>query len=241
MPLKPDFCLEKAGGIAETFLTAYQLLHLVGEVKSTDCVLVHAAGSGVGTSAIQLGIVHPHMVKCIWNTAFLECNEQRKAKLNGNKILATAGSQSKLEIAKSLGALEGVNYKEESFSKKFSNVDFILDCIGGSYWKDNMKVLAQDGKIILYGLLGGVKVEGPLLGMMLAKRAQIRASTLMSRSPDYKANLVNKFWTDHEADFYNGNLYPLIDKTFLFTEIADAHHYMAQNQNCGKIILKNNF
>ena len=104
-----------------------------------------------------------------------------------------------------------------------------------------MKVLAQDGKIILYGLLGGVKVEGPLLGMMLAKRAQIRASTLMSRSPDYKANLVNKFWTDHEADFYNGDLYPLIDKTFLFTEIADAHHYMAQNQNCGKIILKNNF
>ena len=69
----------------------------------------------------------------------------------------------------SLGALEGVNYKEESFSKKFSNVDFILDCVGGSYWKDNMKVLAQDGKIILYGLLGGVKVEGPLLGMMLAK------------------------------------------------------------------------
>ena len=81
----------------------------------------------------------------------------------------TAGSQSKLDIAMSLGALEGVNYKEESFSKKFSNVDFILDCVGGSYWKDNMKVLAQDGKIILYGLLGGVKVEGPLLGMMLAK------------------------------------------------------------------------
>ena len=74
-----------------------------------------------------------------------------------------------------------------------------------------------------------------------SKRAQIRASTLMSRSPEYKANLVHKFWTDHEADFYNGNLYPLIDKTFLFTEISDAHHYMAQNQNCGKIILKNNF
>ena len=55
MPLKSDFSLEKAGGIAETFLTAYQLLHLVGEVQPTDRVLVHAAGSGVGTSAIQLG------------------------------------------------------------------------------------------------------------------------------------------------------------------------------------------
>ena len=84
-------------------------------------------------------------------------------------------------------------------------------------------------------------IEGPLLAMMLAKRAQIRASTLMSRSPEYKANLVQKFWSDHEADFYNESLYPLIDKTFNFTEIADAHHYMAQNQNCGKIILKNNF
>ena len=58
MPLKSDLSLEKAGGIAETFLTAYQLLHLVGEIKPTDCVLVHAAGSGVGTSAIQLGIVY---------------------------------------------------------------------------------------------------------------------------------------------------------------------------------------
>ena len=84
-------------------------------------------------------------------------------------------------------------------------------------------------------------IEGPLLAMMLAKRAQIRASTLMSRSPEYKANLVQKFWSDHEEDFYNESLYPLIDKTFNFTEIADAHHYMAQNQNCGKIILKNNF
>ena len=68
-----------------------------------------------------------------------------------------------------LGASEGVNYQTDSFSKHFSNVDFILDCVGGSYWKENMKVLAQDGKIILYGLLGGVKVDGPLLGMMLAK------------------------------------------------------------------------
>ena len=56
-----------------------------------------------------------------------------------------------------------------------------------------MKVLAQDGKIILYGLLGGVKVEGPLLGMMLAKRAQIRASTLMSRSPEYKGRIQTLF------------------------------------------------
>ena len=73
------------------------------------------------------------------------------------------------------------------------------------------------------------------------KRGQIRASTLMSRSADYKAHLVSKFWTDHEANFYNEKLYPIIDKTFPFTEIADAHHYMAQNQNCGKIILQNNF
>ena len=64
MPLKSDLSLEKAGGIAETFLTAYQLLHLVGEIKPTDCVLVHAAGSGVGTSAIQLGIVHLSIARC---------------------------------------------------------------------------------------------------------------------------------------------------------------------------------
>ena len=209
--------MKEAAGVPETFLTAYQLLHFVGQVENNSKILIHGAGSGVGTSAIQL------------------------ARLTNSELFATAGSEKKLRIAENLGAHHLINYKEESFGKKFKNIDFILDCVGGSFWKENIRVLAMDGKWILYGLLGGVNVDGPLLGMLLSKRAQIRASTLMSRSEVYKSNLVSTFWKDHKNDFISKNLRPVLDSTFSIQNIAEAQRYMSTDQNCGKILLKIDF
>ena len=143
--------------------------------------MIHGAGSGVGTSAIQL------------------------AKDFGMSVFATGGTEKKLKIASQLGAEKVVNYKTQDFAKELrgQNINIILDCVGGSYWKQNMQVnifglkyfipmknlkiiisqvLSRDGILVLYGLLGGAKVDGPILAFLLAKRAQIRASTLMSRS-----------------------------------------------------------
>ena len=93
MPVPPNLPLSDAAAIPEVWLTAYQLLHLLADIKSGEHVLVHAAGSGVGTAAIQL------------------------IKLAGAHALATAGSQKKLDIAEKIGAEKTANYKSQDFSE----------------------------------------------------------------------------------------------------------------------------
>ncbi|CBY18241.1 unnamed protein product [Oikopleura dioica] len=197
---------------------AYQLLHWVGTTQEGAKVLIHGAGSGVGTSAIQL------------------------AKLNKNSIYATAGAESKLEKATELGAIKTLNYKENDFGEewKAEKIDVILDCVGGDYWRKNMKVLGMDGIIVLYGLMGGVNVDGPLLAMILGKRAQIRGTTLMSRSEEYKTKLVSEFWNKNKSHFVDGSMSPVIDSIYDMTDVAEAHKYMATNKSNGKILLKMN-
>jgi len=218
MKLPEQISAKKGAAIPETFLTAYQLLHWVGTTQEGAKVLIHGAGSGVGTSAIQL------------------------AKLNKNSIYATAGAESKLEKATELGAIKTLNYKENDFGEewKAEKIDVILDCVGGDYWRKNMKVLGMDGIIVLYGLMGGVNVDGPLLAMILGKRAQIRGTTLMSRSEEYKTKLVSEFWNKNKSHFVDGSMSPVIDSIYDMTDVAEAHKYMATNKSNGKILLKMN-
>lgn len=126
-------------------------------------MLIHAGSSGVGTAAIQL------------------------ARMAGAIPLVTAGSQHKLQMAEKLGAAAGFNYKEEDFSEatlkftKGAGVNLILDCIGGSYWEKNVNCLALDGRWVLYGLMGGADVSGPLFSKLLFKRGSLITSLLRSR------------------------------------------------------------
>lgn len=114
-------------------------------------------------------------------------------------------------------------------------VDIILDPVGGSYWEMNSNVLAMDSTWVLYGLMGGPKVDGPLLRKLLSKRTALRASTLRTRSPDYKAELV----ADFEARIMPriGDLRLVVDSTFPLAEAAAAHAKMESNANVGKIVL----
>uniref|UniRef100_A0A250YE91 Quinone oxidoreductase PIG3 n=1 Tax=Castor canadensis TaxID=51338 RepID=A0A250YE91_CASCN len=163
MPIPEGLTLFQAAAIPEAWLTAFQLLHFVGHVQAGDSVLIHAGSSGVGTAAIQL------------------------ARMAGAIPLVTAGSQHKLQMTIKLGAAAGFNYKEEDFSEatlKFTKgvgVNLILDCIGGSYWEKNVNCLAVDGRWILYGLMGGADVSGPLFSKLLFKRGSLIASLLRSR------------------------------------------------------------
>ena len=94
-------------------------MHWVGECNPNSKVLIHGGGSGVGTSAIQLAVD------------------------NGNTVFATAGTDEKNKMALKLGAEKSINYKSEDFSieLKSAGIDLILDCVGGSFWKQNIKVL----------------------------------------------------------------------------------------------------
>ncbi|MDZ7690383.1 MAG: zinc-binding dehydrogenase [Balneolaceae bacterium] len=132
MPIPENLSFEEAAAIPETFLTAYQALKWVGTVQNKETVLIHAAGSGVGTSAIQL-------CKNLFNT----------------RILATAGKERKLKAAEKLGADFTYNYQKVDFPEAIESdigsdeIDLIVDFIGGSYWNQNMSVLAQDGRLVI--------------------------------------------------------------------------------------------
>ena len=182
---------------------------------------VHAGGSGVGTAATQL------------------------ARESGCRVFVTAGTDEKIEICKTLGAVGGANYKTEEWDEKIKKltgdrgVSAVLDCVGGSYWKQNINVLAQDGRWTLYGLMGGPKVDGAFLAMMLRKRLRLEATTLRSRSTDYKKELT-KLFSNNALDLFRTGTYKVIldKKSFPFEEAQAAHEYMETNANIGKIILE---
>ncbi|KAM4867823.1 quinone oxidoreductase PIG3 [Thomomys bottae] len=223
MPVPEGLTMLQAAAIPEAWLTAFQLLHLCGHVQAGDSVLIHAGSSGVGTAAIQLA---------------------RKA---GAIPLVTAGSQHKLQMAEKLGAAAGFNYKEEDFAEatlkftKGAGVNLILDCIGGSYWEKNINCLAFDGCWVLYGLMGGANISGPLFSKLLFKRGSLITSLLRSRDKKYKQMLVEAFKEQilpHFSKEGPERLLPVVDRVYPVTEIQAAHEYMESNRNVGKIVLE---
>lgn len=217
---KPEnLSFEEAAGIPEAFLTAYLKLILLGEAKENETVLIHAGGSGVGTAAIQLA-------------------KEKKA-----KSIVTAGSPEKLEVCRGLGANALVNYKTEDFSqivlKETNNkgVDLILDFIGASFWDQNFKSISTDGRWILIGVLGGFE-KMINLRQMMHKRIRLIGSTLRPRSETFKEELVKDFSLFSKSRFEDGRLKPVVDKVFSWKNVAEAHQYMEENKNIGKIILK---
>ncbi|KAM5292829.1 quinone oxidoreductase PIG3 [Ctenodactylus gundi] len=223
MPIPEGLTLVQAAAIPEAWLTAFQLLHLLGDVQAGDFVLIHAGASGVGLAAIQL------------------------ARRAGAIPMVTAGSQHKLQVAEKLGAAAGFNYKEEDFSEatlkftKGAGVNLILDCIGASSWEKNINCLALDGRWVLYGLMGGADISGPLFSKLLAKRGSLIASLLRSRDKKYKQRLVNTFTEQVLPHFFKQSpqrLLPTLDRVYPVAEVQEAHKYMEANRNVGKLVLE---
>lgn len=148
-----NLSFEEAAGIPETFFTAIQAVHLVGNLQPGQTVLIHAGASGVGQSAIQV------------------------AKLGkAAQIFTTAGTNEKCELCKSLGATIAINYKEKDFAEVISSatdgrgVDLIIDLVGRDYWDRNTATAAMDSRIVLVAALSGSHVEKFDLRALLNKR-----------------------------------------------------------------------
>jgi len=224
MPLPADMDYATAAAIPETWLTAFQLLFLVGHVEKDDLVLIHAGASGVGTALIQL---------CL---------------KVGAKPIVTAGSQAKLDYCASLGAVFGANYKEGPFApkiKEFTNteykqdgVDLILDCVGASHYDNNVEAVRLDGRWVLYGLMGGAQAETMSLAHILRKRLKVSGTTLRTRSKAYKAALVKRFCEEALPHFGAKGHTVIVHKVFPFEEIVAAHSEMEANANMGKIVVQ---
>lgn len=217
MAVPPGLSMQEATAIPEVFLTAYQALHWLGGVQSDHDVLIHAGASGVGTAAIQLARLaeaHPYVT----------------------------ASAPKHEVCRDLGAEVAIDYESEDFAERIAEIteggaDIILDFIGAPYFHRNVDALAMDGRIVQLATLGGSTVEEVSLRALMAKRVQLLASTLRSRSLEYKIDLTQEFAGDVLPAFIDGKLRPVIDSVYDWSDVADAHRRMENNENAGKIVL----
>ncbi|XP_033121275.1 uncharacterized protein LOC117120356 isoform X2 [Anneissia japonica] len=221
--LVPDFMsFSAAAAIPEVWLMAYHLLYGIGNIKKGDDVLIHAGASGVGTAAIQL------------------------VNLAGGRAIVTAGSWSKVELCKSIGAVAGFNYKEQDFAQEVlqftedQGVKIILDCVGGIHCAGNVKVIATDGLWIIYGLLSGSEISGDILPAILKKRVSIKGASMHNMPDSYKVELIKEFKQNILPHFTPGSsvaLSPIINKMYALKGIVEAHDFVESNTSMGKVII----
>jgi putative PIG3 family NAD(P)H quinone oxidoreductase len=215
--LPSNFSYVQGAAIAEAFLTAYQCLFTIANLQPKAKVLIHAGASGVGTAAIQL------------------------AKQHNCHVTVTVGNKEKATTCRALGADETINYKQIDFVtwslQNKQNYDVILDVVAGEYLAKNIDLCALDSHIVIISMLGGRFSENIDVAKMLGKRINIHATTLRSRSDDYKTSLMNAFITDFYQYLEQGILSPVIYQQYPWQDVEAAHNVMLNNENIGKIIL----
>ena len=208
----------QAAATPEVYLTAYDALFNRGNLQMGENVLIHAAGSGVGTAAVQL------------------------AHQAGAFVFGTAGSAEKLAGATDLGMNVGINYREQDFAEVIkevtsgAGVDVLIDFIGAPYWDKNIASLAVLGRLVEVGLMGGTKMEVDLRPLM-AKRLQVCGTGLRGRTLGEKLEVTSQFRRHVLPHLASGSMKPIVDRTFPLEEVAEAHKYMETNANFGKIVL----
>jgi putative PIG3 family NAD(P)H quinone oxidoreductase len=208
----------QAAAIPETFFTVWTNVFDRGRLTGGESLLVHGGSSGIGTTAIQL------------------------AKAFGSTVYVTAGSEEKCQACLELGADAAINYREEDFVERISEltkergVDVILDMIGGDYLPRNLKSLAVEGRVVQIALQGGAKVEMNLLPIML-KRLTLTGSTLRPRTVAQKAMIAHSLREKIWPLLVSGKVHPVIHATFPLAQASEAHRMMESSQHIGKIVL----
>ncbi|MBU2978989.1 NAD(P)H-quinone oxidoreductase [Alteromonas sp. C1M14] len=219
IPIPQNVSLVDAAGLTEVYLTAWQALFAIGGLKASDKALIHAGASGVGLAALQL------------------------CRYKGVETATTASSTEKLNLCTEMGASLTINYRDEDFAAVLKEqwrggVNFILDFIGGDYLNRNLKVLAQDGKVVYLAMLGGRYADQLDMALLLAKRATIEGSTLRNRTDEYKASLIADFIQKGLPGFASGALQVNVDTVLNVDAVAEAHRLLESNQTKGKVIVR---
>ena len=216
LPLPSGLSLVDAAALPEALYTAYLNVFMEGALAAGESVLVHAGASGVGTAAIQI------------------------AKALGHRVFATASS-GKLERLRELGAV-AIDRQEEDFVARVKEetqgrgVEVIFDPVGGSYLAGNIKSLAKQGRLVIIGMLGGIKAE-LFLPTLMMNRLRIIGSVLRSRSVQEKAQITaaleERVWPLVEA----GTVRPIIERVMPIAEAEAAHEMLRSNSTVGKVVL----
>ena len=226
LPVPAGFTDVEAASLPETFFTVWSNVFERARLAKSETLLIQGGSSGIGVTAIQI------------------------AKALGATVIVTAGSDEKCAACLALGADHAINYKTDDFAeivKKLTSgngVNVILDMVAGSYIARELECLAEDGRLVIIAVQGGIKAEVNA-GLVLRKRLTITGSTLRPRPIEFKSAIAKalkqKVWPLLES----GAIKPVIHSTFAADDTADAsgsqaaraHTLMESNQHTGKIIL----
>jgi NADPH:quinone reductase len=221
MRIPETMSFEEAACVCESYITAFLNVFMIGGLQDGETALLHGGGGGVNTAAIQL------------------C----KALAPKSKLIVTA-SPEKMARVKELGADLVINFKEtpdfteiiKDFTAK-KGVDVILDHVGAKYLAPNMNSLCYKGRLVIIGVISGIKAELNL-ALMMVKRQQIIGSVLRSRPVSEKGEIVAEFVRRALPKFADRTIVPIIEKVFPLEEVALAHGMMEGDKHFGKIVLK---
>lgn len=228
MKIPEELSFEEAASIPEVWMTATQVVKLVGGFKKGDNFLFHAGASGVGLAAIQIAQGE-----------------------GANKVYCTVGSDEKKESLlenaavpdrKAENVLVPINYKTEDWvaviQEKTAGVNLIVDPVGQAYFNKDLVALVPEGKLVLMGTMSGNIAESANIGVLLYKRLRVEGTTLRARSLDYKVKLLDMVKQDVLPHIVSRRYKLMIDKIFDWQDIRKSHDYMESNQNIGKIIVR---
>lgn len=209
----------EAASLPETFFTVWSNLFDRGRLQAGETLLIQGGTSGIGVTAIQM------------------------AKARGAVVIATAGSDEKCAACLALGANHAINYKAQDFVAAVAGftggrgVDAVLDMVAGSYVAREIDCLAEDGRLVIIAVQGGVKAEINA-GLVLRRRLTITGSTLRPRPVAFKAAIARSLREHVWPLLESGVIKPVIHEVFAPARAADAHALMESNRHIGKLMLK---
>jgi putative PIG3 family NAD(P)H quinone oxidoreductase len=218
MPIPAGLDYAQAAAIPEVFVTANEALIHLAELQQGQSVLIHAASGGVGTAAVQL------------------------ASLVGARILGTARA-GKHDDLRGLGVEVCIDFETEDFAEvvermtRGKGIDVVVDFIGAPYLARNIRCLAEGGRLIQVGIMGGIADAALPLDRVLFRHLKIIGTVMKSRAPEVKQAMVSRFrrqWLDR---FEDGSVRPIVDCVLPLAQAADAHRRMESGDAFGKIVL----
>lgn len=209
----------EAACLPETFFTVWSNVFDRARLQPGETLLVQGGASGIGVTAIQI------------------------AKALGSTVIVTAGSDEKCAACVKLGADHAINYRDADFAAEVKRLtdgrgaNVVLDMIAGDYIAREISCLADDGRIVIIAVMGGVKCEFNA-AEVLRRRLTITGSTLRPRPVAFKSAIAQalreRVWPLIEA----GRIKPVIERVFDAADAAQAHALMESSQHVGKIVLR---
>ncbi|CAM5796172.1 NAD(P)H-quinone oxidoreductase [Rhizobacter fulvus] len=209
----------EAASLPETFFTVWSNVFDRAKLKAGETLLIQGGSSGIGVTAIQI------------------------AKAAGATVIVTAGSDDKCAACMQLGADHAINYRQTDFVAEAMRltagrgVDVVLDMVAGDYVARELKCLAEDGRVVIIAVQGGVDAQIDA-GVVLRKRLTITGSTLRPRPIAFKAAIAASLRATVWPWLESGAIKPVIFKVFPAAQAAAAHTLMESNEHIGKLVLE---